>query len=62
MGGGIAEREVWNWRQSLARRQESETPVPEFETSPKKVWAVQDLPNHLSGSLSIGSPPIMDDT
>ena len=62
MGRGMAERKVQDWGQSLARRQESETPLLKLETSPKKVWTVQNYSSHLPGGISVESPPILDDT
>ena len=41
MGGETAGSETLRWRQSLVRRQESETPLSEPETIPKTVWTIQ---------------------
>ena len=61
LGRGTSEQTIRDWRQSLARRQESETPLSKPKVSPEKVWTVSHHPSHLPSSLSIGPPPIMDD-
>ena len=62
MGGETAGSETSRWRQSLARRQESETPLSEPETSPKTLWTLQNQSSHLPSGVSIRPSPIMDNT
>ena len=62
LGRGTTEGKVGNWRQSLARRQESETPLSKPEISPKAVWTIQDQSSHIPSGISIRPSSIMDYT
>ena len=62
LGWSTTEGEMGSWRQSLAGRQESETPLSKPETSPKTVWAIQNRSSHIPSGVSIGPSPIMDNT
>ena len=62
LGWRTTKREMGNWRQSLAGRQESETPLSKPEASPKTVWTIQDQSSHIPSGVSIGPSSIMDNT
>ena len=62
MGRETAGSETSHWRQSLVRRQESETPLSEPETGPETLRTIQDQLSHLPSGVSARPSPIMDNT